>query len=115
MVSLVVSLVTEGAVGGGWQPAPWDPTGPPASGPAGELWAGDRLRAVSCRAPEPSSQPPASRAQALRQWEPLPHPCLRNLMAAVVFMGSGLWRPQQLEYVDTAIQAPASASSSLPV
>lgn len=34
-------------------------------------------------------------------------------MAEVVCKGPSLWRPQQLEYVDTAIQVAASASRSL--
>lgn len=34
-------------------------------------------------------------------------------MAEVVFKGPSLWRPQQLEYVNTAIQVPALASFGL--
>ena len=49
--------------------------GPPHSGCPGELGLGDRLRAVSCRAPEASHGCPFGQSQALRQQQPSP-PCL---------------------------------------
>lgn len=51
---------------------------------------------MSSVAPEPPAQLP---------WEPLP-----LLMAEVVFTGPSLWRPQQMECVDTAVEVPASVS-----
>ena len=49
------------------QPSPWGPPGPLASGQRVSWGPRDRLRAVSCRAPEPSPGPPTGWAQALKQ------------------------------------------------
>ena len=85
-------------------------------------WAGgpgDRLRAVSCRAPEPLPRLTTGRPLAgPSPWsssERLSHPHLRDLMAAAASMGCSPWRPQQLEYTDTAIKVTASTSFSLSV
>lgn len=110
-VALTVAVMAEGAVGSGWQPSPHNSPGPLAWGPLGELGVpGQAAGCVLCssRAPGPAalgtsppSLPPRSNGRG------------GLLMAEVVFKGPSLWRPQQLEYVNTAIQVPALASFGL--
>ena len=51
------------------RPALWGPLSLPGLGPVGDLeHPGNRLGAVSCRAPEPSSRSPTGWVQASRQW-----------------------------------------------
>ena len=42
-------------------------------------------------------------------------PGLEDLMAAAAAMGRGPWRPQRLDYMDTAIEVTASTSFSLSI
>lgn len=45
----------------------------------------------------------------------LSHPHLHNQMEVVIYVGLNPGRPQQLEYMDTAIKVTASTNFSLPI
>ena len=98
------------------RPSRRDPPGPPAAGPAGELGCpGDELRAVFRRATSPHHSHPLAGSRPQSSSKPLPHPHLCSLMAVVVSMGPRPRRPQQLQYMDTAIKVTALTSFSLSI
>ena len=86
---------------------------PQAAGWAGGPGAGWELCSAELQSPR-QGRPPA-RPRPWSSPEPLPHPGFRDLMVAAVSMGHSLWRPQQLDHMDTAIKVAASTSFSLSI
>ena len=84
--------------------------------PQASEWAGgprDRLGPVSWKLQSPHHGCQLTGSSPWGGSEPLPHPNLCVLMIVALSMGLSLWRPQQLKYMDIAINVTASISFSL--